>query len=83
MKGIVIVTRQDLDNCPDIESSLRKFSESVEQDGDNVLFFSNEGALMTMICQLLDKEVKYTLQFDQAAQSSPAGTGNFSRVSSD
>lgn len=83
MKGIVIVTRQDLDNCPDIESNLRKFSESVERDGDNVLFFSNEGALMTMICQLLDKEVKYTLKFDQSAQTSPVGAPNFSRVSSD
>jgi hypothetical protein len=71
MKGIIIVTQENLDDCPGMEHTLLQFSDSVEREGDNALFFSREGALMTMICELLDKDVKYTLKLGEGT-SHPA-----------
>ena len=64
MKGTIIINYRNLEDCPGLEQTMRQLSESIERDADNILFLSREGALMTMICELLDKDVKYTLKFD-------------------
>ena len=70
MKGIIILSNADLERCPEAEDNLIPFCEFVEQNGDNSLFHSKEGTLMTMICVLLDKEIKYTLDFKNQEISS-------------
>jgi hypothetical protein len=73
MKGTIIVTQRELVNCPEMEQILLQLSDSVGREGDNTLFFSREGALMTMICELLDKDVKYTLNFEKGTGQSIEG----------
>jgi hypothetical protein len=70
MKGIIILSNADLKRCPEAEDILIPFCEYIEQEGENSLFHSKEGTLMTMICVLLDKEIKYTLGFKKAETSS-------------
>jgi hypothetical protein len=70
MKGIIILSNADLERCPEAEDTLIPFCEYIEQDGENSLFHSKEGTLMTMICVLLDKEIKYTLGFKNPETSS-------------
>ena len=68
MKGTIIVSHQSLTDCPGLEQTPVQLSEYSEREGDNVLFFSREGTLMTVICELLDKDVKYTLKLAGADQ---------------
>jgi hypothetical protein len=70
MKGIIILSNEDLQRCPDAEDTLIPFCEYIEQDDENSFFHSKEGTLMTMICVLLDKEIKYTLGFNNLMTSS-------------
>ena len=82
MKGIVVINRRDLDKVPEMEATLLHFSELMERDGENCLFFSREGVLMTMICELLDKEVPYTLKLEGTTDDGPSGrTRSKARVS--
>lgn len=55
---------------PDLMGTLSMQSEHVSKQGEEVCFHSKEGALMVMICALLDQEVSYRLELVQ----SEAGT---------
>ena len=70
MKGIIILSNADLKRCPEVEDTLIPFCEYIEQDGENSRFHSKEGTLMTMICIVLDKEIKYTLGLNNPETSS-------------
>ena len=70
MKGTLIVSHSDMQDKPDLMGTLSMQSEHVSKQGEEVCFHSKEGALMVMICALLDQEVSYRLELVQ----SEAGT---------
>lgn len=65
MKGILIVRHKDMLEKPELMGNLSIQSEQVLKKDGNIIFHSKNGALMTMICALLDQEVQYALQFEQ------------------
>jgi hypothetical protein len=69
MKGIIIVSKQHVDNCPGLKESLSALCDGVKSKGGHVMFYSREGTLMPLICTLLDREVPYTLELEHQAIS--------------
>ena len=63
MKGIVIVSRKDIEAHEGILASLEKNCEQVICYESEYHLYSVDGVLMTMICTLLDQEVEYRLNF--------------------
>ena len=63
MKGIVIVSKKQVQAHEGILESLEKISEQVILRENEYHFYSRDGVLMTMICTLLDHEIEYSLNF--------------------
>lgn len=55
-----------MQNKPDLMGVLSVQSEHIAKQGDEICFHSKEGALMTMICALLDQNVTYRLELVQS-----------------
>lgn len=64
MKGILLVSKNDLIDKPELFETLRAQCEKVDKVSDGIRFHAKDGNLMNMICALLDREVTYKLEFE-------------------
>ena len=64
MKGILVVSKNDLIDKPELFEMLRAQSEKVDKAPEGIRFHAKDGSLMNMICALLDREVLYKLEFE-------------------
>ena len=62
MKGILIVSKNDLIDKPELFETLSAQSEKVVKASEGICFHSRDGSLMNMICALLDEEILYRLE---------------------
>lgn len=69
MKASIQVFKINLGQFPGLGNELSFLCENTQDHGDVIEFFPKEGETMNVICALLDKEVVYKLNLDQAVES--------------
>jgi hypothetical protein len=70
MKASVQVFKTNLGQHPGLGRDLSTLCENTQDHGDVVEFHPKEGEMMNLICALLDKEVVYKLNLEQAVEGS-------------